>query len=223
MNVIPTARMIKLRGVDLVAVPDKLDEVKVLNNIGFQVDSPMLRYYPWPGQYTPFETQRKTAAFMAMHKRAFCLNDMGVGKTLSILWAYDYLRSLGIVDKMLVTTPLSTLERVWGDEIFNNFPKLKFSVVHGTREKRWKALDRDVNIYLINHDGIKTDGIEERLKQRSDISIITIDEISESFRNSGTDNFRTMKRIIEANKWRRVWGYDRHTHAQCANGCMGTV
>lgn len=198
---IPSAKLFVYKGHDLVAVPHKMDETRVLRNMGFKVPSPVEYYYDWPGRYTPFKAQLETTAFLTLNTRGFCLNDMGTGKTVSTLWAYDYLRKNKSVNKMLIVAPLSTLERTWADEIFNNFPELSWSVVHGTRERRSRMLAVDADIYLINHDGIKV--MEKEINARKDIDVLVIDEIA-TFRNAGSDRWKVMSRIIANRKC--VWG-----------------
>lgn len=200
-TVIPTAKQFEYKGAQLVAIPHRLEEVRVLQNMGFTVPSPINYHYEYPGQYAPFEAQRATAAFLTLNERAFVLNDLGTGKTMATLWAYDYLRSTGVVTKMLVVSPLSTLERAWADEIFRNFPHLTWAVLHGTRERRLKLLEQDVDVYLVNHDGVKV--IESALQARSDIDIVVIDEIA-SFRNARTDRWKALNKIVSPRKW--AWG-----------------
>lgn len=54
------------------------DECLVLKNLGIKnVPSPINKDYPWHGLYKPFAHQKETAAFLTLHKRAFCLNEMG--------------------------------------------------------------------------------------------------------------------------------------------------
>ena len=53
-----------------------------------------------------------TSAFLTMHRKALVLNEIGTGKTQSALWASDYLMEIGEVKKVLIISPLSTLERV---------------------------------------------------------------------------------------------------------------
>lgn len=203
LTVIPTAKAFEYKGHTLVAVPHKQDEVRVLRNLGIEAPGPIRHYYPFPGRFRPFSAQLDTCEFMSMHSRAFVLNDMGTGKTMSTLWAFDYLRSIGQANKALVISPLSTLERTWGDEIFRNFPHLTFATLHGTRDKRLKLLNNDsFDVYIINHDGIKTAGFVEALKARDDIDTIVVDELS-AFRTSGTDRFKSLKKIVQN---RRVWG-----------------
>lgn len=204
-TVIPTAKHLRMKGTDLVAVPHRVDEVKVLRNLGVQAPSPIAYYYDWPGRNNPFMAQRETASFLTMHSRAFVLNSLGTGKTLATLWAYDYLRSKGKVNKLLVISPLSTLERTWADEVFRNFPHLTYAVLHGDAKKRKKLLAVDHDVYIINHDGIGV--IKDELAGRPDIDIVIIDEIAQCARNQGTVRWKTLNAIVNDKKIHRAaWG-----------------
>jgi len=194
-TVIPTAKTIVYQGQTLVAVPHREEEVRVLRNLGFDPPAPISSYYEFAGRYTPFIHQRATSEFFTINPRAFCLNGMGSGKTLSVLWAFDYLRKAGVVKRMLVLSPLSTLERAWGDEIFRNFPDMTFAVLHGTREKRHKLLATDFDVYIINHDGIKSGETVDLIRKREGLDLIVIDEIA-SFRNSDTERWKALNAIV---------------------------
>lgn len=200
-TVIPSAKVFDYSGRTMVAVPHRLDETRVLNNMGIEAPSPIKYHYSWSGPYTPFEAQRETAAFLTLNPKAFVLNDMGTGKTLATLWAFDYLRSIGQATKMLVASPLSTLERTWADEVFKHFPHLTVGVVHGSKERRAKILAGDFDIYLINHDGVKV--MEAELCARPDIDVIVIDEIA-TFRNASTGRWKAMHRVTKSRPV--VWG-----------------
>lgn len=202
-TVIPTARAVTLRGQTLVAVPHRMEEVRVLRNMGFDAPAPIGSYYDWPGRFEPFVHQRVTTEFLTLNPKSFCLNGMGSGKTLSVLWAFDYLKKIGEATKMLVISPLSTLERTWGDEIFNHFPETTFTVLHGTREKRHKLLACDFDIYIINHDGIKSKETIDLLCARPDLDVVCVDEIA-SFRNASTDRWKALNRVCKDRPW--VWG-----------------
>jgi SNF2 family DNA or RNA helicase len=206
-TVIPTARQFRFRGRDLVAVPHRLDEAKVLRNLGLNAPSPIKHYYDWPGQVKPFKAQLDTAEFLTLNNNAFVLNDMGTGKTLASLWAYDYLRQLGLLHRALIIAPLSTLEDTWANEIFQHFMHLHAVVLHGTKEKRYKLLFSKADIYIINHDGIKTHGLADILAKRPDIDLIIIDELSQVARNASAARWKTLNTIVnKQNISRRVWG-----------------
>ena len=203
LAVIPTARTIQYKGETLVVVPHHMDETKVLFNMGIDVPSPVGFYYNWPGRFKPYPHQIATTEFLAKHPRAYCLNDMGTMKTLSGLWAYDYLRSVGKAKRLIVASPLSTLERAWGDEIFRNFPHLTFSVLHGSRDRRFKLLEQEVDIYIINHDGVKI--LADAILARDDIDIGIIDEISQAARNASTDRWKALKKALTPKPI--LWGF----------------
>ena len=205
LNVIASAKTIKVKGETLIAVPHKMDETKVLRSLGFDAPAPIRHHYDWPGRFKPFKAQLEAAAFLSMYNRAFNLSELGTGKSVASLWAYDYLRSIGAAEKLLVIAPLSTLERTWADELFNHFPHLTFSVVHGTREKRKKLLALDVDVYIINHDGVAI--IEEDLRTRPDIGLVVVDEIAQCARNAGTDKWKVLNTIINKHTPKRAcWG-----------------
>ena len=201
-NVIPAAQSFQYKGAELVAVPHRLEEVRVMRNLGFNAPSPIHYHYDWSGPYTPFKAQRETAAFLTVNPKAFVLNDMGTGKTLATLWAYDYLKGEGLASKMLVISPLSTLERTWADEVFQHFPHLRVSVVYGTKQRRIKMLQQDADIYLINHDGIVNTELD--LKEAG-FDTIVVDEIA-SFRNASTNRWKALNRVCRTTGVERVWG-----------------
>ena len=208
LEAIPHARLMEWRGVPVVLVPHNLDETRVLNSIGIKVPSPVQYKYDWSGQYQPFDVQRTTVDMMTLHPRAFVLNDMGSGKTISTLWAYDYLRDKRKVRRALIVAPLSTLERAWGDEVFRNFPHLNYAVLHGSRQKRLSLLaDKSFDLYIVNHDGMEI--IADDLAQRHDIDLVVIDELA-VLRNAQTNRWKAANEICNKQKprnvVRRVWG-----------------
>jgi SNF2 family DNA or RNA helicase len=199
-HVIPSARVFQFRGQPLVAVPHRLDEVRVLRNLGLAAPSPILHHYRWPGRYDPFHAQRMTAQFLTLHMRCFVLNDMGTGKTLAALWAFDYLRRIGKVKKMLVIAPLSTLERTWADEVFEHFPKMQVGIVYGDKARRLRMLaDDSYDVYVINHHGL---GVVEAALIAKQFDIVVVDE-GAIFRNATTKLWKTLRRVVTGID--RIW------------------
>jgi SNF2 family DNA or RNA helicase len=197
---IPSARSYEVQGNLLVIAPHRLDEVRILRNLGIKAPSPILHYYDWPGQFIPFEHQKQTAAFLTLNQRALVLNDIGTGKTQSALWAADYLIKTGQVRKVLILSPLSTLERVWGDALFTGFPHRKFVVLHGTSEKRVKWLNQDVQFYIVNHDGFSI--IAPHANGMFDLVIV--DEAA-VLRNPSTRRFKIFRKWLDNNSSVRLW------------------
>lgn len=200
LDSIPTAKILDVRGTPIVVAPHRLDEVKVLNNLGIKAPSPILHYYDWPGQYTPFEHQRQTAAFLTLHQRGLVLNEIGTGKSNAALWAADYLIKTKKVGRVLILSPLSTLERVWGDAIFTGLTHRKAVVLHGTAERRLKLLKTAADFYIINHDGFPI--IADHALGMFDLVIV--DEAA-VLRNPSTQRFKIFRKWMERNPAARLW------------------
>ena len=200
-TLIPVVKPFNYQGESYWLVPHTLDATRILNNIGIETPSPIEHYYDWPSRYKPMEHQIITSSFATLHRRAFILNDLGTGKTLSAYWAIDYLMREELVRKVLVVTPLSTIERVHGDTLFQHFPHRTFAILHGTRSQRARLLEADFDFYIINHDGLAT--VYEELKAKEDIDFILIDE-SAVYRNGQTERWKILKKIIRPEQW--VWG-----------------
>lgn len=200
LDSIPSAKSYEVRGVPLVVTPHRLDEVKVLRNLGINAPSPILHYYDWPGQYTPFAHQKQTAAFLTLNHRGLVLNEIGTGKTASALWAADYLIETKHVKKVLILSPLSTLERVWGDGIFTELTHRKFVVLYGTAEKRMKLLKTKADFYIVNHDGFGI--IAPHINDMFDLVIV--DEAA-ILRNPSTQRFKIFRKWVDNNPTTRLW------------------
>jgi DNA or RNA helicases of superfamily II len=127
-----------------------LEEAQVLKNLGIKaVPSPIEGRYNWPGVFKPFDHQRETAAFLTMHRRAFCFNDPGTGKTASFAWAADYLMHRKFIKRVLVICPLSIMSAAWQADLFKTVMHRTVDVAHGSREKRAKVIASDAEFVII--------------------------------------------------------------------------
>ena len=203
-TVIPPAKTLLHRGETLMVVPHRMEETRVLRNLGYPAPSPIHYYYDWSGRFTPFEAQRHTAAFLTLYNRAYVLNDIGTGKSLATLWAWDYLRQHGLAEKLLVVAPLSTLEPTWAHELFQHFPHISCGVLHGSKERRLRILEQPHDVYIINHDGVKVIG--EALETREDITHVVVDEVAQCARNGSTDRWKALNSLVNATVKRAAWG-----------------
>lgn len=178
-----------------------LDEARVLRNLGIAAPSPIRYFYDFPIKppFKPFDHQVTTSEFFTLYNRSICLNDMGTGKTLSALWSFDYMKSLGIIQRAIVVCPKSTLFSVWEDEIRNHFlSRLKVNVVYGDRKRRQKILNDPADIYIINHDGLKV--VEKELRGRTDINLWIIDEAG-AFRNPASKRHALLASLVRGTDW----------------------
>ena len=184
------------------AVPYTVASVRRLWTAGVPAPSPIMENYTWPGKYTPFAHQRQMASFLTLYKRAFNLSEMGTGKSAGCLWAADALMKAGRVRKVLILSPLSTLRRVWCNDIFDVLMHRTAAVVHGTRDKRLSALEQDVDFYVMNHEGVTIPPVAEAISRNPEIDLVIIDE-SSMFRNAATKKYKSLVRMLRDDQ--RLW------------------
>lgn len=198
--VIPKARVVEVDGAAYTQVKFGLDEARVLRNLGIKAPSPIRYFYDWPTKFpTVFDHQVVTAEFFTLHQRGICLNTMGTMKTISSLWAADFLMRQGRVTKCVVVCTRSTMSSVWLKEVEENFlSKRKAVVLHGSAERRRKLLAQDADFYVINHDGLKV--IEADLAKRTDINLWIYDEAGE-IRNPQSDRHKCFARLVRPTDW----------------------
>jgi SNF2 family DNA or RNA helicase len=178
------------------AVNLTVESAKVLRNMGFNAPAPIRYGYKWPGKYTPFAHQIVMSEFLTLNRRAFNLSEMGTAKTNAALWAADWLMDTGRVDKALILSPLSTLERVWQNDIFETLMHRTSTVVHGPLERRMERLAADVDFYILNHDGLSITRLMEAIMRRPDINLVIVDEAS-MFRNHSTNKYKALEKLCK--------------------------
>lgn len=151
-------------------------------------------------EHRPFKHQKETAAFLINNKHAYNFSDLGTGKTMAALWACDLLFCNQKIRKVLVVSPLSTLQSVWGREIFENLPHRKYRIAHGTKSQRIAAISGNTDFVIINHDGVVI--VEDEII-REKFDIVIIDELT-AFKKHTNNRTKAMIRI--AKSCRAVWG-----------------
>jgi len=181
-------------------LPHTHEVVRLARNLGLKAPAPIMSQYDWCGG-KPFRTQKVTAAMLTMQRRAYVLSEMGTGKTRATLFAIDFLIRTGVIERALVIAPLSTLTTVWYKEVFRYFNHLSVGVLHGDRKRRKKILEGDHQIYVINHDGVKT--VLPDLQARRDIGCVVIDELA-SFRNARADRWKFIASLLHGRPY--AWG-----------------
>lgn len=185
-----------------VAVYWGLDEARVLKNLGVKdIQSPIIRRYKWPGRYKPMGHQVETASFLTMHKRAFCFNDPGTGKTLAALWAADYLMTLGFVRRVLILCPLSIMHSAWLSDLNNSIIHRSAIVAHHPKaSRRIEMIQQDYEFVICNYDGLNL--IAEEIVNDGRFDLVIVDEAN-AYKTVTTKRWKTLKSILgpKAHLW----------------------
>ncbi len=197
-SIIPKHKVMPVDGGYQVAVYWGLDEVRVLRNLGVKnVPSPITQRYDWPGRYKPMQHQIDTAAFLTINRRAFVFSEPGTGKTLSALWAADYLMKLGKVRRVLVLCPLSIMHSAWMGDINNSVIHRSAIIAHHPKAaRRIEMIQQDYEIVITNYEGLGLIADEVRADGRFDLVIV--DEAN-AYKTPTTRRWKALNSILTPN------------------------
>ena len=178
-----------------------MEEAQVLKNLHIKnVPSPINAQYKWPGLYRPFDHQRETASFLTLHRKAFCFNEQGTGKTGSVIWAADYLMTLGLIKRVLILCPLSIMQSAWQDDLFRFAMHRTVAIAHShSRDKRIQAIESAAEFVIINYDGL--DIVKDEVRA-AEFDLIVIDEAN-AYKTVSTKRWKVLNSIIRPSTW--VW------------------
>ena len=181
-----------------VAVNWGLNEAQALAKLRIKnVPSTIKRDYKWTGRLTPFAHQKETASFLTLHKRAFCFNEQGTGKTASVIWAADYLMKLGEVKRVLVLCPLSIMKSAWQADMFKFAMHRSCSVAYGPARTRQKIIDAGSEFVVINFDGLAV--VKDEVIAGG-FDLIVVDEAN-AYKNAQTNRWKVLRDVAAGAKW----------------------
>ena len=205
-SIIPRSKIVgENGGVYEMAVFWGLEEVRVLRNLGVKdLVSPITARYDWPGRHRPFAHQVETSSFLTLNPRAFVFNDPGTGKTLSALWAADYLMRLKKVRRCLILCPLSIMHDAWMSGISNSIiHRSAIAAHHAQASRRIEMVQGDYEFVIVNYDGLNL--IAEEVARDGRFDLIIVDEAN-AYKNSSTKRWKSLNRILRPDSllWRIV-------------------
>lgn len=172
---------------------DEMQRLARLAPASIKIPSPIERDYDWPGMFTPFNHQRDTSRFLTLHRRAFCFNEAGTGKTSAAIWAADYLMNLGRVKRVLVICPLSIMQSAWQADLFKTAMHRTCGVAHGSASKREKIIRGDYQFVIINYDGVS---VVQKAINEGGFDLIIVDEAN-AYKNTSTVRWKTLARLVK--------------------------
>jgi SNF2 family DNA or RNA helicase len=178
-----------------------LEEAQVLKNLRIKnVPSPIKNRYEWTGLYKPFDHQKETSSFLTLHRRAFCFNEQGTGKTSSVIWAADYLIKEKFINRVLVICPLSIMQSAWEADLFKFAMHRTCAIAHSySKEKRIQAIHSDTDFVIINYDGLEI--IKDEIINAK-FDLIVVDEAN-AYKNVHTKRWKILASVIRPETW--VW------------------
>ena len=170
-------------------------EMQTLARVHYNINipSPIIRDYKWPGLYTPFNHQKITSQFLSLRDRAFCFNEAGTGKTSSVIWAADYLMSLGLIRRVLIVCPLSIMYSAWQADIFKTAMHRSVGVAYNADpNRRRKIISGEHEFVITNYEGV---GIAAQEIGKSGFDLIVVDE-AQGYKTVSTKRWRVLNRLL---------------------------
>jgi SNF2 family DNA or RNA helicase len=195
-GIIPKSKVVaENNGVYEMAVYWGIDEARVLRNLGVKgIQSPIISRYSWPGRHKPFAHQVDTASFLTLNRRAFVFNDPGTGKTMSALWAADYLMSLNKVRRCLVLCPLSIMHDAWMSGIAKSvIHRSAIAAHHPQAARRIEMVQGDYEFVIVNYDGLNL--IADEIVNDGRFDLVIVDEAN-AYKNVSTKRWKTLNKIL---------------------------
>jgi SNF2 family DNA or RNA helicase len=180
---------------------------------------------PWK----PHKFQKKAIRRLLENAAYLLFASPGAGKTSTTLAVFSFLKKRGLARKMLIVAPLRPCYLVWPAEVdkWKDFEHLTYTVLHGNDKE--DRLQDDVDLYIINPDGLEwlfgmesytkpsgKKGVRIDLTRFMELGIDTlvIDELT-AFANTTSQRFLMMQMVTQF--FQRIWGL---TGSPAANGLM---
>ncbi|RTL11872.1 MAG: DEAD/DEAH box helicase [Flavobacteriaceae bacterium] len=135
--------------------------------------------------------QLKAIDYILKEKRCLINFDMGLGKTITSLTVFSNIINKE-VKKLLIVAPLNIAKNVWHNELQNweHTKNLTYSLCIGNSKERLEALNKEVDIYIINQENIAW-----MYKQGfSKYGMIIVDE-SSCFKSHQSIRFKYLKKF----------------------------
>lgn len=129
--------------------------------------------------------QNRVAQFIIDNPKAFCILDVGLGKTAATLKAIEQLDV-----KVLVVAPKLVAEKTWPEENATWTPQTSLVVAKGTVKQRIDALNKNAKITVIGRDNLAWLHNYTQFK----FDMLVIDE-SQSFKDPSSKRFKALKNM----------------------------
>jgi SNF2 family DNA or RNA helicase len=123
------------------------------------------------------------------------LSEPGTGKTLSALWAADYLMKRGEVRRCLILCPLSIMHSAWMQDLGNSVIHRSAVVAHHSQAaRRIELIQEDYEFVITNYEGLNL--IANEVNNDGRFDLVIVDEAN-AYKNPQTRRWKALNSIIK--------------------------
>lgn len=185
----------------LVNYKDRVDKVKRRKLItGEKIFAEVFKTKLW-------ECQKQAASLMALAKRYYLADEVGLGKTLSSFAAIVLLREKGFISNVLIVTT-SSIKYQWEFEIKDAIRRkyrkdYSICVIDGNARKRVKLYEKNSFIKIVNYESLRIDLAKKEIKdyfKKNPPSAVILDEASK-IKNSRTKAWVAISEVTKNSEY----------------------
>ena len=159
-------------------------------------------------RFRPLEHQKLAIKHLINTDEALLFAGMGLGKTASVLSAFDWLFCDGATKGLLVIAPLRVSVLTWPDEVqlWDDFRYMKVSNLR-TKQGQQDWIDDKAHIYTINYESMPqfvNKFIKGKRASQLPVDTVLFDEVDNA-KNPSSKRIRTFRQFARS-KFKRVWG-----------------
>lgn len=131
--------------------------------------------------------------------------DPGLGKTSICLEYLQQLKEFGYAHRALIIAPMRVVYDVWPEQVqqWTNFRSLSYTIVHGTAKVRRKRLATQVNMHIINREGVTWLAKQYAGRKVLPWQVVFVDE-STSFKKWTAGRTKALRSFIEKIPYRVI-------------------
>jgi superfamily II DNA or RNA helicase len=141
------------------------------------------------------------STFLLFRRNGCVFASGNTGKSLSCLWASDYLMSKRLIRRVLIICPLSIMESAWMKDLMHSVIHRKAAIAHShSMENRRKIIRGNYEYVIVNYDGVS--GVAKTVNECGDFDLIILDEAN-YIKNSTAKRWKAIHSIVKPDTW--VW------------------
>lgn len=146
-------------------------------------------------RFKPEDYQESGVQWLVDKPYAGLLWDPGLGKTATVLHAFELLQGQGKVDSLLIVATKRIANKVWSDEVAKWGLKFHVSKILGTPKERLKAMGEFADVYLTNYENLPW--LCKNWKENDFGKCMLVCDESTKLKHTNTGRFKALRKHLD--------------------------